>query len=380
MAVETATPVPAAAPPAPTSPATTISATRDAASRGDFVKFNEAHQAQQRGAPLAAVSVADPSSGAEPQKTSKERRQLAENDRIRQAVEDGIAQRLKDERTKWEQARSAAPAAVPRVEPERGREPATALPAPTAEDAIRRPDATQPILTAEQFFAQYPTAPYEAYTRYAAAYDRAADGLAATRQAEQMRLAEAHKAQIDSFVQQLRDAAAADPSFTASLSEKVKTQLKPFDALRRDASGRVLEASGPINVIGTQVYASPVAAPMLKFFSTPEGEAALTRLETVPAHLASLPPALKAQRHIAWMLQEYGKLEAQVAHAAPASSVAPVERVAASPITAAPPPPPTISRATSTGDPEAAALKRGDFAAFNQIELQKRARRHGVSA
>ncbi len=141
----------------------------------------------------------------------------------------------------------------------------------------------------------------------------------------------------------------------------MKHTLKPFAAL---APG---EAGGARNVLGEQVYSSPVAPALLKHFSQHPDE--LTRLETVPPHLATLPPGMRTRAHIEWMVKEVGKLEGRLEAAIPAAAPA-----VASPstITAAPPPPPQVSRTGATADPIASALKRDDLGAFMRADLDRK--------
>jgi hypothetical protein len=373
----------------------TVSAAHAAVIAGDPGQYREAKRAERAGKPLEPVVVSKESppaqqAGEKPAQasaeegpapkflSSKERHRLAENERIRQAVEEGITQRLADARKTWDAEHPAAkpvePIVVERAEPVVPLEPPKNF-----DEAIQRPDLTKPLLTEEQFFHAYPDAPYSAYARYASHYDLQARSQEDRRRADHAAILTAHKAQIDGFVGKLKAAAAADPTFTPSLSDRVKMQLKPFAALARDANGNVTEASGPINVIGEQVYASDLAPQMLRHFSAhPED---LDRLIAVPAHLASLPPALRTARHINWMLQEYGKLEATIGHPA-AAAVAP---------TPTPPSIKTISDASAparvlTGhsseaiDPKVAAIRAGQAgtAAYREIRREERAAQLGL--
>lgn len=394
---------PLAAPDAPAalpeSAPATISASLAAANKGDFSAFDKAHLAARRGAPLPDVPQApdaaqtiDPTTPGEtaaPPERTLSRRQEQLNAAAQKAVERATADlRAENDRLKRELTGRTTGAPVPESRPP---QPAQTPPTPPAtyEAAIARPNPTQPLLTEEAFFQQFPTAPYSAYTRYATAYDRASADHQSRQVAEQREVETAQRQMVDGFVSQIQAAKAADPTFVTSLSDRVKLQLKPFAALSRDPqSGHLTEPAGPINVIGEQVYASDVAPAMLTHFSAhPED---LDRLTTVPASLATLPQGLRDQRHIEWMIREYGRLEARVTGTpAPAdASTAPhltaqalPAATAVSAMTSLPPPGPDLKRGGVPAPSSEAALKRGDFAEFDRLDLQKRAqKKRGVAA
>ena len=364
----------------------TVSASHAAVIADDPQAYREAKRAERAGKPLAAVTLdkptekpveakSDAASAETPPKplSSKERHRLAENERIRQAVEEGVQARLTAEREKWAQEhpnRVEAPKSVERPAPAA----APAGPPKTFDEAIQRPDVSKPLMPEDEFFKAFPEAPYSAYSRYAAQYDRLALAQSDQRRTEQESLRSAQKAEIDTFVGQLQAEAKADPTFQSSLTETVKTKLKPFAALQRDAQGNQIEQAGPINVIGEQVYASPIAPKMLRYFS--EHPDALDRLITVPTHLASLPPALRTQRHITWQMQEYGKLEATVGAQLSAAANTTPEAPKIKTVTDAPAPTKLLgTKSAEPGDRKTSAIRAGQSGvqAYRDLRRQERA-------
>lgn len=337
-------------------PAAPVTATVDAANRDDFSAFEKADFAKRSGAPLPDVAPAKPVE----HKISN--RQQALNDAAAKAAESAtVTLREENARLKAQLEQRAAPAptsvkpapVVPTVEPT------------TLAEFVRKPDVSKPMLTEAEFFAKFPDAEYGAHARYGSNYDRHMEAVEARQHGDAETVDAAQREQLEGFVKQLRDAEAADPTFRESISPLVGQRLKPFEALQPGEQG------GPINVIGAQVYASDAVPQMLKFFSTPAGEAELTRITTMPAHLANQPPALRGKNHIEWMIREYGKLEARVQGESPVA--APAEEPAVQRTTTAlAPPPPTISKPRSSSDPKKSALARGDFAAFEAADLAER--------
>ena len=349
------TPAAPVATPAP--PPATVSASMDALAKGDVSAFHEAEAAARRGtpkpsveakveAPAAVVPAPTVTPGAPPAPTPEARaiskRQQDLNDRIREAV----ARATADKDAEIARLRGAQP-----------------HPAPATEPAAREPEWKR--------YAQMPEAPklaeFDSVEDHAAAM---ALFIADTRHAERTaqdhsrsvteQLTVAQQARVEAFGAQLEAAKTADPTFVDSLTPEVRA-LKPFSALQPG------EAGGPANVVAEQIFDSPVAPQVLRHFSThPE---ALTRLTTTPASILALPRAAQAKAHIQWIVREFGKLEAKFDVEEPA----PVAVPAASPISAAPPPLPTITRAGQSVDPKAAALAKGDFAAFSQLERADRA-------
>jgi len=358
----TAIETPAAPVAAPTPAPATVSASLDAVGKGDFSAFHDSEAAARRGAPKPSVEAkietpAAPvteSQAATTTPTTEARaiskRQQETNERIRQAVE-RATETLRREN---EQLR-------------RGPTPAQ----PQAQPAQREPEWKR--------YAAMPDAPklaeFDSVEDHAAAM---ALFVADTRHAERTahessrtvseQLTVAQQARVEAFGAQLEAAKTADPTFVEALTPEVRA-LKPFSALQPG------EAGGPANVVAEQIFDSPVAPQVLRHLSThPE---ALTRLTTTPASILALPPAAQAKAHIQWIVREFGKLEAQFETAeepaVPDASARPVVDPPASPISAAPPPLPTISRAGQSVDAKAAALAKGDFAAFSQLERADRA-------
>lgn len=373
MTPETAT-VPAAAPtapvstPAPAAPETpaTVSATVDAAVKGDFAAFADAHTANRKGAPQAKVAAApNPSEPAAPVTTEPaqqtqpppiSRRQQDANERIRQAVERATADLIAENARLKQQ-----------VQPRQAAQPQTQQPAPQPETPEWERYAALPGAPNQNDFDDYAkfTAALSLFiadTRYA---EREAAGQARQTHDE---LTAAQRARVDTFTQQLDSARVADPEFVSKLTPEVRA-LKPFDAL---APG---EPSGPANVVAEQVFDSPIAPAVLLHFSQhPE---ALARLTSVPDSIKALPRAAQAKAHIQWIVREFGKLEATLDTAAPAAASAPAP--AASPVTSAPPPVPALTRAGSTANPKDTALARGDFAAFQDADRAERIARRRAS-
>lgn len=332
------TPAPAQAAP--------VSAGFDAASKGDFSAFQSASDAARVGKPLADVAAstetpapADTPAQAEARTVSK--RQQETNERIREAVERATAD------TRAELARLRADLTP---------KPAPAQPAePTVAEWKRihaLPDAPK--------LAQFDTVEeHAAAMAYFVHKTLSTESTAADRQRADHERTTAQTQRIDTFVKQLHETRAADPTFVSKLTPEMRA-LKPFGGL---APG---ETGGPRNVVAEQVYDSPIAPQVLLHFSQhPE---ALAAIEAMPAEIAALPPRLRARAHIQHIVLEYGKLEGSLVSAA--------RPAAPSTITNAPPPPPSVSsRAGSSADPSAAAVAKGDFGAFQRQEDAKRRER-----
>lgn len=360
-------------PAAPASPATpTISATRAASDKGDFAAFDDAALAERRGTPLARVAATPatpptPEPPAAPAPPAEEPAQPPAADRAvskRQQQINDYERRIaeQDQRIRaLESSLTHPPLERPPTAPA-PREPQTWA------DVVKSPDIDQPMLGEEQFFQQFPDAPYSAYARYAVRYEDRAERANAQQSSEQEQLTIAQHARVEKFVGQLEQARTSDPEFVHKLTPEVRA-LKPFAAL---APG---EASGPRNVVAEQIYDSPVAPQVLLHFSQhPE---ALQRLETVPPEIAAMPPAQRARAHIQWIVKEFGKLEAAFETPAAVQGSPLTPPAVAPPVSAAPPPAPILTRAGSSTDPQAAAFARGDFAAWDRIETEKELQRRG---
>jgi hypothetical protein len=367
-----------ATPPAPAPAAVspeTIPASTAAILSHDTASYREARRFEKLGKPLAAVpapvekaektptETPPAADSATPAARQVSRRQQALNDAAQKAADSATAA-LREENARLKaqlESRPAPPAPAPAPET-----PTPAAPAPPDWKADAKRYAAMP---------DYPKiADFDTLEEHAAAVQLFMGEQRATEQRQRGALDATRAArgqQLKGFVDQLTAAKAADPTFLDSLDPVVKTQLKPFDALKRHADGTYAEPAGPINVIGELVYLSPQAPKMLQYFSTHMDD--LTRLCTLPAHLATLPDTpVRTNAHITWMTQEYGKLEAKVegATAAPAPPPA-VPKT----LTSAPAPPKTLgSRPTEAADPKAAAIRNHDTSAYRAIRLaEKRA-------
>lgn len=338
----------APAPLAPVETPVTIAPDVAAANTGDVQGFLDARAAQRTGKPLPAVEA--PETPAAPAAPTLSKRQQDANERTREAVALATADiRAENARLK---AQLDAPRAVP---------PAPPAPAPTEQ--------------AEPEFKRYlalPGAPkladfdsVEEHAIAAALFINRAVASETQSRASQDELTAAQHARVETFIGRLNETKAADPEFVNKLTPDVKA-LKPFNAL---APG---EPSGPRNVIAEKIYDSPVAPALLLHFSQhPE---ALAGLETMPASIAALPPAVRARAHIQHIIRAFGALEGQLATAAtPTHSPAQPQAVpSSSPISTAPQPPPVLTTPGSTSDPKIAAIARRDVGSFLEIRKQER--------
>lgn len=347
-----------------------------AVSSGNVADFRAARRAERAGKPLPAVQApaapqtgdqvdatpADsqaqahaPAAPAQPdahRETSK--RQQAINDSIREAVE-----------------RATAPL---RAEIEQLR----ARPGAAAADPARQPEAAQPPEPEWKRYRSLPDAPkledFESIEDHSAAmavFIAEKRDAARRAQADTDSLTSAQRARVDRFVGQLTEARTSDPDFVNKLSDVVKHQVKPFAALKPG------EQAGPLNIIGEQVYDSPIAPKVLLHFSThPED---LQRLAEMPEHLRALPVSARASAHVQWLVREFGKLEARLeAASAAAQPGQPAQMTPAKTVSSAPPPAPVLgSRPSEPVDPMKSAVERGDTAAYRQLRRMERAAARG---
>ena len=347
---------PAAPAAAPVSAPATVSASVDAVTKGDFSAFHDSEASTRRGAPKPSVEVKaetpaapvaeSPATTPTTEARALSKRQQDTNERIRQAVE----RATENLRRENEQLR-------------RGSAPAEPAQAP----AQREPEWKR--------YAAMPDAPklaeFDSVEDHAAAMalfvaDVRHEERTAADQARSFseQLTVAQQARVEAFGAQLEAAKVADPAFVDALTPEVRV-LKPFSALQPG------EAGGPHNVVAEQIFDSPIAPQVLRHLSTHPD--ILTRLTTMPPSILALPRAAQAKAHIQWIVREFGKLEGQLEAVADAATPAPAAAPVASPISAAPPPLPTITRAGHSADPKAAALAKGDFAAFAAMERADRA-------
>lgn len=343
------TPPPAAPAPPATDPVT-ISATRDAANRGDFSAFEKADLASREGKPLADVAVTpdpDPKAAApappadpvtpppaESKPVSKRQeqinnyeRQIAESNQRIQALED--------------QLRTRAPQAPSSTTP-----PA---PAPTAiaDPSDPEPDATDAT--------KYPDGQYDkAFIRDLGAWSARTEHrrLSAESHAREQQSAAAKSldARDQAFNDRVKVAKDADPEFITKLSPEVRA-LRPRDALQPG------ERVTPLNDVADFILRSDMPVRLMQHFT--DHPADLERFRALP-HRAAVTYNMGVL---------VGRLQAADATSAPPA--APTDPPAP-PISAAPPPPPRVQTPSTTSDPKAAALARGDFATFDKLDMAER--------
>lgn len=354
---------PAAAPAQPAE--STISAARDAANKGDFSAFLDADTAARDGAPkprietpapaakaaAPATETADPPASPTPQAPPVSKRQDDINNKIREAVDRATA----DLRAQL----AARPAPAQPVAPAAPETPST----PEWKRIAALPDAPK----LEQFDG--PNALGE-HAAAMALFVHETKQSADQQRSQQAQHETAQRARVDGFHATLTAAKTADPDFINKITPEVRA-LKPLGAL---APG---ESAGPLNILTEQIYDSPIADRVLLHLS--QHPDALQRFAAVPPQIAALHPSQRVQAHVQYLIREFGKLEGQI-EASTAPPVQPAATVQPSTITAAPPPPPTLTRAGGTADPKAAAFARGDFAAWDRIEMSEQMAKRGKPA
>jgi hypothetical protein len=359
VVVENLNPAPAAPPPAaaPATEPVTQSAAHAAVASGSSRDFRVARRAERAGTPLPAVPVSTepapatdttaaaptpvaPAPAPAPVDPQLSKRQQEANERTRRAVEQATA----DLRRELDSVRAQLP------------KPAATTP----------PAAPTPAEPAWKKYHDHPDAPkfedFNSLSEHAAAmslFVLEQSNAERAQASQQQELTSAQQARAGKFMEQLNAAKVADPEFTKKLTPEVRA-LKPFNALQPG------EGAGPLNVVGEQVFDSPIAPKVLLHFSQhPED---LRRLATVPEHLRSLPARAQAEQHIQWIVKEFGKLEGRLeTPAAPAP--APPKT-----LTEAPAPPTTLgTRPAEAADPMAAAIRSGDTSAYRRMRREQRA-------
>lgn len=311
-----------------------------------FTDFEKAHtdarQAKHAGrlpsAPSALVAPATeaPVEPPAPERTLS-RRQEDANERTRKAVEAATAD------LRAEVAALKARTAEPRVE---------TPPAPKTPEWKRYlalPDAPK-------------LADFESVEEHAAAM---ADFVYVTRESE--RQTADHQRQTEDtqakflnargqeYGERLSKAVEADPDIASKIAPPI-LQARPLSGLGPNDPRTFANA-----VAETGLFSTDPAALYVYLSAHPEEAASI----------AALPSEAHALRALA---QLDGRLSGAPATAAVPVTPAPraVAPSAPSTITAAPPPVPTISRASSSSDPKAAAFARGDFATFERIDTAER--------
>lgn len=318
---------------------TTVSASVDAASRDDFSAFDAAELAAKKGTPLPVVERAAPVAKDAPAPVSK--RQQAINESIREAVDRATA----DSRAEVDRLRAqlAAPKSAP-----------VAAPVEVKPPVVPYADAKR--------YASMPDAPkledFETIGDHAAAmslfvFQKASAEARETSQAEQH---EQQRARFLSDVSQkygekLIAAREADPDFLSKIPPAIHEAM-PLSGLPKGAPSTFA------NVAAEAALYSEDPATFYKYLHANRGEV---------DRIAQLP----TDQWLATLRWLDGRLSGS-----PVSGTAPIESPAApavmpSTITSAPAPPQLVQKPGSTTDPQSAALKRDDFAAFDRIEQQK---------
>jgi len=336
MAVETT------AAPAPTP---TISAESEAASRGDFGAFADAHfkglstltkpqvEAPALVEPAAPVVEADATAEAEdaPEpKLTRKQREAQQEERTRQAVERataGLQQQMAELRA---QAR-----------------------APEASAAAVMPDYKRYAQ-----MAAYPKlAEYDSIEEHAAAVSlfvqdaRAAEFRASQAMTERQTSAQA---QVAAFRERITPAL-ADPEFQAAFA--AVPQLRDATPLSLLPPG---SPSTFANVAAEAVLQSEQPAAFYRHLAAHPDDV---------ARIGALPPGQ-------W-LPALSRLDGRLSSPPPAAPAAAAAPVRPSPVSSAPPPPPKVGKTGGNADPKAAALARGDVGAFAALDLQDRLRQRG---
>lgn len=364
---EAATP---STPAAETIPATEAAILRGAQD-GNTSDYRAARRAERAGTPLAAVPAPAPTpdssatAAPEPERHLS-RRQQQINARAEKAVDSATAA-LREENARLKAEVEAQK--VPRGIPAPTVQPAQPAPIPAA-PAPAAPSWKQDL---ERYKAM-PDAPKLAEFDTIEDFGIAQQLFVSEKRAEETRqraeataTIDAQRVRIETFVGQLNEARTADPEFVNKLSLDVKEHVKPFSALR------VGEVGGPMNIIGEQVYNSPIAPKVLLEFSAhPE---TLQRLIAVPSHLAALPAGqARARLHIEWMVKEYGKLEGRLETLSAPAAARPQPKT----LTAVPAQDETLgTRPSSAADPKSAAIRTGNTRAYREMRRQERLAERG---
>lgn len=274
----------------------------------------------------SAQVASEPTAPAKPQKNAETR--------IQELLAERHAERVAREQAERKAAALEARLSQPKTPP------AGSSPAPA------KPD----LSTYDAYLQSHPDATYEAFIE--ARVRGAIQAELATReqqqraQAERETLTRAQQDRAEKFRAAITDATKADPEFISKVSPEVLS-LKPLSALLPGEQATVRHA------IAEELLTSPVAPQLMRHFTDhPE---VLSALEASPS-----PAAL---------LKAFGKLEASLSH----DAITPPTPQ----ITTAPNPPTTLGRKPATPVDEAeAALKRGDFSAYekaaNAAELARR--------
>lgn len=333
---------------------TTISPTKAAATKGDFLAFDDAERAARSGKPLpdvaappvtakkpaaSAAPVAAVETVVEPAETRRTREEK-DQQRINDAIQRGIAAELDRRAAAAPPVAAEKPVAVPDYK--------RIMALPGAPKLAEFDSAEEHNFAAATFVQQTLSAERTAETQHASTLEQ---------------LTQEQTARVDRFVTQLNETKAADPTFVEKLSADVKA-LKPFGALTPG------EVGGPANVVAEQLYDSPVAPAVALELSKP---GVLAALLAMPPHIAAMTdPARRTSLHTQHLVREFNRLEGRLlASTASSDAPAPVETTAKGPIATVPAPVATIQRARTVSDPTKAAIAKNDFGAFDRIEREK---------
>ena len=241
-------------------------------------------------------------------------------------------------------------AELKRLQAERDRAAATSKPAPSPAvsaasaplpEFVENPSADQPLLKSEQFFAQFPEAEYEDFTRYAVNHALAVRDANQQRMQAQTRIEQARTERINAFVER-----ASEPGFVEQLHPDVAS-LVPAEML---PAGSVPNAR---NVLAQEIMVSEHSKSMLKALSG-DDLAAVDRLTDVAS-----------------VIRFCARLEARVA-----GGVTPPAASSRATVSNAPAPGTTIgSKAKAAADPVESAIASDDFRTFRELENAREMKR-----
>lgn len=329
--------------PAPTEAPETMPAADAAVAADNYQEFEAAELAKAAGKPLAPVAAV-PS----PERTLSKRQQEA-NERTQKAVDAATA----DLQRQLAEAKAAvAPKPVARTEP---------APAPV----VAAPSKAERFQSFQDYVVKNPEATLEDYLEARDEHRDQARERSVAQQTEAQRMAEHEGTRTERARTALKDRTTTDPAFLT----KVNPRILEFKSIADSQAAGVPVTPGSLvleEMLGSEHFLSYV-----DYFT--EHPDALATLEAVPSHLATLPPRQRAQEHGRWIVRQMGKLETTLTPAATAAADEPPPPPKLKTVSSAPPPPTEIGRrATTPADPIAAAVKSGDYAAFEQAEFAAR--------
>jgi hypothetical protein len=345
-----------------------VAATAAAILSNDTGKYREARRAERAGKPLEPVTMAPkadapadgatletPAAGtpgttpAAPVLTRKEREQNEANERVRRAVELATADLRKEVETLRRQPAAGEPKPAAAA-------PAAPVEAATWQDTIKSPDPRLALLGEQEYFAKYPEAPYAAYTRYAAAHDRASEAASVHEREHQAATQRELETVGEQYGERLKAAGKADPDLKTKIAPDI-LEARPISGLTRDAQGRVAEPITFANFITEIGLRSPAPAELYKYLTAHPDEA-----DTI----AKLP----GQQALEALLRLDGRLSAGVTKPAAAAAAAPTNKT----VSDAPASPNVVgNRAAEATDPRTTAIRTGNTSAYRELRRQERA-------